>query len=52
MLSGWGKGVRKEALQMFIQELNESELFDEVSKSVMIVSETGGTNSVPGRVQG
>ena len=33
----------KEAFQVFIQELNESELTDEVSKFIEEVSETGGT---------
>ena len=32
VLSGQGKGTMKEAFQVIIQELNESELFDEVSK--------------------
>ena len=32
----------KEAFQVFIQELNESELFDEVSKFIQTVSETEG----------
>jgi hypothetical protein len=32
VLSGQGKGMLKEAFQVFMQELNESELADEVSK--------------------
>jgi hypothetical protein len=32
LLSGQGKGMLKESFQVFIQELNESELTDEVSK--------------------
>jgi hypothetical protein len=42
----------KEAFQVFIQELNASELTVEVSKFTEEVSETGGTLSVPGQVQG
>ena len=42
----------KEIPQVFIQELNESELTEEVSKPIKTVSETGGTKPVPGRVQG
>jgi hypothetical protein len=42
-LNGLGKGVLKEAFQVFIQELNESELSDEVSKLIKAVSGTGGT---------
>ena len=34
VLSGQGKGMLKEAFQVFIQELNESELYDEVSKLI------------------
>jgi len=33
----------QEAFQVFIQELNESELTDEVSKLTQTVPETGGT---------
>ncbi len=42
----------KEAFQVFIQELNASELTVEVSKFTEEVLETGGTSLVPGRVQG
>ena len=41
----------KKAFQVFIQELNASELTVEVSKFTKEVSETGGISSVPGRVQ-
>ncbi len=34
VLSGQGKGMLKEAFQVYIQELNESELTDEVSKFI------------------
>lgn len=42
----------KEAFQVFIQELNASELIVEVSKLTKKVLETGLTLSAPGRVQG
>jgi len=42
----------QEAFQVFIHELNESELTDEVSKLMKTVPETGGTISASGRVQG
>ena len=32
VLNGPGKGMMKEAFQVLMQELNESELIDEVSK--------------------
>jgi len=32
VLNGQGKGILKEISQVFVQELNESELTDEVSK--------------------
>jgi len=37
VLKGTGKGVMKETPQVFAQELNESEQFDEVSKSIQAV---------------
>jgi len=43
VMNGSGKGVMKEAPQMFAQELNESELSEEVSKFTQAVSETGIT---------
>jgi hypothetical protein len=43
VLNGPGKGMLKEAFQVQIQELNESELSEEVSKLTKAVSETGGT---------
>ena len=42
----------KEAFQVFIQELNASELTVEVSQFTEEVSKTGGTSLVPGQVQG
>jgi len=41
VLNGSGKGTMKEAFQVLMQEMNESELFDEVSKSQRRRPETG-----------
>ena len=45
VLNGLGKGMLQEAFQVFIQELNESELFDEVSKGVKQCQKPGGPSS-------
>jgi hypothetical protein len=42
VLNGLGKGMLKEAFQVCMQELNESELSDEVSKGVRQCQKPGG----------